>query len=534
LTRELVGQAVDVEAVEPLEVKGKSRALDAYRLVGVLPDVEPYRREGDAPLVGRERELELLGGALREAREAGRCVACTVVGPPGVGKSRLVREFVTGVDDGWRVLVGRCPSYGEGVTFVPLAEAIEPVLADIAHDGLGAEQVEIALGLRTGSMSPEEAFSVLRTFLERLAASAPVVLVVDDLHWAEPRLLDFLEHLTAFSAEAPILLVCISRPELVDERPSWSAPRDNVRFVSVAPLADDESTELVTHLLSSRGLESAELTRVLEAADGNPLFLEQLLALNAELDADEPLLVPPTIAALLAARLDQLADNERAFSRPQRSRAACSNAHTSSSSSTAKPKRTSVPSWSRSRGGSSSVRHEGDVSVRKHSLSPTGSSATRPTRRCRRSVEHACTSSWPAFARARVHTTRSSAYTSPMRLGSGRSSAIWTTRRTSSAGEPLAISGPEAKGHWRWGTTEPPRSCSSAPSSSSASTTRMGGWRSSNWGGRSPAAAGSSAPSPASGGRVLCQGVRRPGARAPGRSRSLEPPGADRRDDLDG
>ncbi len=146
LTRELGGQAIGVEAVEPLEVKGKARALEAYRLLGVLPDVEPYRQEGDAPLVGRERELELLRGALRDARERRRCVACTVVGPPGVGKSRLVREFVATVGDEWRVLVGRCPAYGEGVTFLPLAEAIEPVLGDVARDGSAAEQVEIALG----------------------------------------------------------------------------------------------------------------------------------------------------------------------------------------------------------------------------------------------------------------------------------------------------------------------------------------------------------------------------------------------------
>ena len=311
LTRELGGRAVSVGAVEPLEVKGKAGKLEAYPLLGVLPDVEPHRPEDDAPLVGREAELEVLRAALRAARERRRCVACTVLGPPGVGKSRLVRELVDTADDDWRVLVGRCPSYGEGVTFLPLAEALEPVLGDVIRDQSAAEQIEIALGLRAGSISPEEAFSALRTVIELLAASMPVLLVVDDLHWAEPRLLDFLEYLTAFSAEAPILLVCLSRPELVDERPSWTVPRENVLLVPVGPLADGESTELVGHLLHSRGLESGELTRVLEAADGNPLFLEQLLALNAELGVDDPLVVPPTINALLAARLDQLGDSER-------------------------------------------------------------------------------------------------------------------------------------------------------------------------------------------------------------------------------
>jgi tetratricopeptide (TPR) repeat protein len=240
-----------------------------------------------------------------------------------VGKSRLVREFVSRSVSDERVLVGRCPSYGEGVTFVPVAEALEPVLGDDPRAALlgllegsgrsesAAEQVEVALGLRSGSVSPEEAFSALRTVLEALARRVPLVLVVDDVHWAEPRLLDFLEYLVSFSSDAAILLLCLSRPELVDDRPSWSVPRGNVTFVSVGPLADDEAAQLVGHLVRSRGLESAELTRIVEAADGNPLFLEQLLALNAEVPPEAPLVVPPTINALLAARLDQLDEPDR-------------------------------------------------------------------------------------------------------------------------------------------------------------------------------------------------------------------------------
>jgi len=323
LTRQLGGHAIDVEAVEPLQVKGKARPLEAHRLLRIHPDVDPYQCDGDAPLVGRDRELDVLLEALRMARGGNRCVACTVVGAAGVGKSRLVRQFVAGYGGDNRVLVGRCPSYGEGVTFLPLAEALEPVLGQEPRvalrellEGLdrwesSADQVEAALGLRPGSLSAEEAFSSLRAVLESLARREPLVLVLDDVHWAEPTLLDFLEYLTAFSSDAPLLLLCLSRPELVDGRPSWTAPRENAVFVSVHPLDEEKSIELVRNLLGSRDVEPAELARVVDAADGNPLFLEQLLALNATAPPDAALVIPPTINALLAARLDQLDNVER-------------------------------------------------------------------------------------------------------------------------------------------------------------------------------------------------------------------------------
>ena len=323
LTRQLGGHAIGVEAVEPIQAKGKARPLEAYRLLRVFSGVDPYERDSSAPLVGRERELDVLRDALNAVREGNRCVACTVVGGPGVGKSRLVREFVAVSEQTNRVLVGRCPTYGEGVTFLPLAEALEPVLgeepgvalrellADLDRRDSSAEQVEAALGLRSGSLSSEEAFSALRAVFESLARREPLVLVVDDVQWAEPTLLDFLEYLTAFSSGAPILLLCLSRPELVDERPSWTAPRENARVVYVQPLGDEEALELVRHLLASRGLEHAELARVVDVADGNPLFLEQLLALNATAPADAALVIPPTINALLTARLDQLHEVER-------------------------------------------------------------------------------------------------------------------------------------------------------------------------------------------------------------------------------
>jgi class 3 adenylate cyclase/tetratricopeptide (TPR) repeat protein len=319
LTRELGGEAIEVEEVESIAAKGKSAPLEAFRLLRVVPDAAS-RRDGDAPLVGRKRELAVLRDALRDAGE-GRCVVCTLVGPPGVGKSRLARELVAAGAQGWRVLVGRCPSYGEGVTFLPLADALRPVLGESPTDSLldllgsaarpetTAEQVEVALGLRAGSASPEESFAALRSVFEELAARDPLLLVVDDIHWAEQRLLDFLEHLAAFWGERPLFLLCLSRPELLEGRPSWSTPRPNAHVVPVGPLDDAESAELVGHL--EQTLESSELARILDAADGNPLFLEQLLALNAGKSRDEPIVVPPSIQALLAARLDQLGDEER-------------------------------------------------------------------------------------------------------------------------------------------------------------------------------------------------------------------------------
>ena len=321
-TRLLGGEAIVVEGVEPLDLKGKPEPVAAFRLEQVLPDVSPYARRQDAPFIGRRDELQLLRAALQRASESTACFLATVVGPAGVGKSRLIREFLSGVGESVRVLVGRCVPYGEGVTFLPLVEALTPVLgADprsairdlLAGDpraDLVGEHIAAALGATEGGASADETFWAFRRLFETVAHEGPVVIVIDDIHWAEPNLLDLIEYVTSFSSEAPILFVCLTRPELLEERPTWAAPRANASVAMLAPLDDEEAATLVEGL-RQRTLGSDDLRRILSAADGNPLFLEQLLALNADADGVGKLVIPPTIQALLSARLDQLDEGER-------------------------------------------------------------------------------------------------------------------------------------------------------------------------------------------------------------------------------
>jgi len=322
-TRLLGGDAIVVEELAPLELKGKAAPVVAFRLLRVLPHVSPYGRRDDAPLVGRQQELAGLHDALSRAMGNAECVLATVVGGAGVGKSRLVREFLAAVEDSVRVLVGRCAPYGEGITYLPLAQALEPVLGadprprvlelllEDERRGAVADTVAAALGGSEGGGSGEEMFWAFRRLLEALTKELPLVLVVDDIHWAEPTLLDLLEHVASFSSGAPILVLCLTRPELLDERPSWTAPRENAVLAVVAPLADHEAAALAKHLTPERGLDAGELRRIVEAADGNPFFLEQLLALNSSVGSGAELVIPPTIQALLAARIDRLEAGER-------------------------------------------------------------------------------------------------------------------------------------------------------------------------------------------------------------------------------
>ncbi len=322
-TRVLGGDAIVVEELAPLDLKGKSQPVHAFRLLRVLPHASPYGRRDDAPLVGRQQELATLQGALLRVIENAECGLGTVVGAAGVGKSRLVREFLAGLDASIRVLVGRCAPYGEGITFLPLAQALEPVLGANARSAVlkllagderreaVADHVAAAFGAEAGIGSGEETFWAFRRLFEGLARDRPLVLVVDDIHWAEATLLDLLEYVTSSSSDARIVILCLTRPELLEERPTWSTPRGNSIIVVLTPLADDESLVLAQHLSPERELAVDDLRRIVDAADGNPLFLEQLLALNSGSERGAKLVIPPTIQALLAARIDRLDQAER-------------------------------------------------------------------------------------------------------------------------------------------------------------------------------------------------------------------------------
>ena len=299
-TLRLVRDAVEVEPLAPLELKGKSEAVEAFRLLTVDPAAPGVARHLDAPMVGRQDELRLLREGWDRAVSASGCHLFTLLGTAGVGKSRLVAELLAAVGRQATVLQGRCLAYGEGITFWPLIEALamageraEPVLARL--DGGGASM-------------PEEIFWDVRRLLESLAAERPVVLHVDDLQWAEAMLLDLLDHVVDLSRGAPILVLCTARPELLEDRPGWGGGKLNATTVLLEPLAAEESLMLLEQL--GDGLDTDARARVVAASEGNPLFLEEMVALARE---SGTVTVPGTIQALLAARLERLGAEERAL-----------------------------------------------------------------------------------------------------------------------------------------------------------------------------------------------------------------------------
>jgi class 3 adenylate cyclase/tetratricopeptide (TPR) repeat protein len=297
-TLRLVRDAVQAEPLEPLTLKGKSLPVTAFRLLRVDPLAPGVARHLDAPLIGRERELQLLRDAWeRTVRERG-CHLFTLLGMAGVGKSRLVGELLSQVGDGATVLRGRCLPYGEGITFWPLVEALTPV-------GEPARAVLHHLS-RGGVAAAEEMFWEARRLLESLAGERPVILHVDDLQWAQPMLLDLLDHVADLSRGAPILMLCTARPELLEDRAAWGAGKLNASTALLQPLDAPSSERLLAQLGNELGAAARE--RVIAASQGNPLFLEEMVALARD---DGTVSIPATIHALLAARLERLPEPER-------------------------------------------------------------------------------------------------------------------------------------------------------------------------------------------------------------------------------
>jgi class 3 adenylate cyclase/tetratricopeptide (TPR) repeat protein len=318
VTRDLVRDAVRTEAIAALELKGKASPIDAWRLVEVLPEAPAFTRRMDAPFVGRSEELARLRASLDRAGSTGTCQLVTVTGPPGIGKSRLVRELVASAKDDARVVVGRCLAYGEGITYWPLSEIVRQVagadpragllelLGEGSDQALAAERLLGAIGAADEPARTEEIFWATRVLFEHMTRNRPLIAVVDDIHWAEPTLLDLVEYIVGF-ARAPALIACTARPELFDVRPDW--PRAGV--VELEPLEEQDAATLVDAFLADAELPATVRDRIRERAEGNPLFVEQMLSLASE-NGDEDIAVPATIQALLAARLDHLADDERA------------------------------------------------------------------------------------------------------------------------------------------------------------------------------------------------------------------------------
>ena len=297
-TLSLVRDAVVVEALDGLELKGKSEQVRAYRLVSVDPTAPGFARHLDVPLVGRADELRLLREAWQRAVREPGCHLFTLLGAAGVGKTRLAEELLGELGERATILRGRCLAYGEGITFWPLVEALVPV-----RERAGEVLERLSNG---GAATPEELFWDVRRMLEALAVEHPVILHIDDLHWAEPTLLDLLDHIGDLSRGAPILLLCTARPELLEDRPAWAGGKLNATTLLLGPLEAAQSELLLDEL--GDGLDPQARARVIAASEGNPLFLEEMVALARERSRVE---VPPTIQALLAARLERLGVEER-------------------------------------------------------------------------------------------------------------------------------------------------------------------------------------------------------------------------------
>ena len=316
-TRRLVANAALLEPRDELTVKGKSGPVVAWNVLGVIEGAPAYARRLDAPLVGRQGELRKLREIFASVATERSCQLVTLVGPAGIGKSRLTAELCAGLRDEARTVSGRCLPYGDGITFWPVVQIIgalgaedgvREILAEADDTELVVERVLSAIG-STSKLAPgSEMFWAVRRLFEELARDKPVVVVFEDIHWAAPTLLDLLEYLAGWTHDAPVLLLCLARPDLLEERHGWlSAP--NTTGMVLGPLTDTELEQLLEEIAQEWPLDAAARLRIAEAADGNPLYVEQMAAMLAEGGSVDA--IPPTIHALLAARLDRLPPEER-------------------------------------------------------------------------------------------------------------------------------------------------------------------------------------------------------------------------------
>ena len=341
-TYRLVRDAVHVEEVEPLELKGKPEPVPAYKVTGVIPHALGVSRNLEAPLIGRDRELALIAEAFDRTHTQGSCELVTLFGPAGAGKSRVTAEFIDRIEGDVTVLQGRCLPYGEGITYFPIAEAIKEAAGiDVADSSSTAmdkiaryldegdeatmirERIAALIGLAEDVLDNQELFWAVRKFLEALARTNTVIVVLDDMHWAEPTFLDLVEYLAGFAQGMPILILCLARKDLLDSRPGWG---QDGASVLLEPLTPEQVHQLISNLVGeSAGFPEVARRRIVEAAEGNPLYVEEILRMMIDdrvlerqeghwvlMRELEDVSVPPTIHALVAARLDRLAPQEHA------------------------------------------------------------------------------------------------------------------------------------------------------------------------------------------------------------------------------
>ena len=314
-TRGVVGEAAAAEMVND----------GTWRLLHIAAQPPALERVDKTPMFGRERELADALDVFARAADEGSAQLLTIVGDAGIGKSRFAHELVGRVEDAATVLAGRCLHYGEGVTYWPLREAIttlaggetkqaiDALFSGVPDGAVLADITAACLGLTSGETNSEQVPWAIRRLLEELASEGPLLLVIEDAHWAQDPLLDIVDHLVDRLA-APVMVLCLARPELFDVRPRWRGGQERVRSIVLQPLPDGQAERLVEASLGGRELSAATRARILEAAEGNPLFVEQLLAIadddpSIRLDAE----LPATIQRVLASRIDLLGPAERAF-----------------------------------------------------------------------------------------------------------------------------------------------------------------------------------------------------------------------------
>jgi len=320
-------QTIDYREHAPVEAKGKQAPVPVWEVVQARArfgvDLAPEER---TPLVGREREVEQVVGALRRVREQRSPELLTLIGVPGIGKSRLVGELFQSIERGgvltyWRQ--GRSLPYGQGVSYWALAEMVKAqagILETDSEDEAGAKleraveqlddapwvlsQLQPLVGLAAAAPgSQEEAFAAWSRFWEALAEQRPLVLVFEDIQWADDGLLDFVDYLADWVRDVPILILCTARLELLERRPAWGGGKVNAATVQLAPLSDAQTAELISAL--GAGMNDA----LLERCGGNPLYAEQFARMLAEREGDGGL--PESVQGIIAARLDALAPDEK-------------------------------------------------------------------------------------------------------------------------------------------------------------------------------------------------------------------------------
>jgi tetratricopeptide (TPR) repeat protein len=323
----LTSGRIEAEPAGPLELRGFRKPLLAFRALRPL-DGPVQRATVAAPFIGRESELELLENTFVRTVRDRRPHVFTIYGEPGVGKSRLAREFLAGVE-GATILSGRALPYGEGITYWPLAEMVKAAAGITDDDPMetakqklieccGDEAIAELLGLASGVMEavegergqPEIAWAA-REFADELADVQPLIMVFEDIHWAEEPLLELIDHLAQWVRERALLIVCLARPELLDVRPGWGGGRVRSTAIELEPLPREQSEQLAEALLAEHDVSRKVQARLLDKTEGNPLFVEETVRMLLEQGADGGDRIPDSLQALIGARIDRLPAGEK-------------------------------------------------------------------------------------------------------------------------------------------------------------------------------------------------------------------------------